>query len=207
MYVAKKFPRNDSLSAWVGLLPARQARPALSSAVTVDVAIIGAGFAGLSAARRLSQLDANLRVAVLEAGVVGEGATGRNSGFIIDLPHEVSAEDFGDTSTERARRDITLYRSAIGLATDMAEQYGWGREILDPCGRYSVAISAKGDAHIRTYAQQLKGLGSRTRSSMPRASTRSPAAGSIPRACTCPGRSWCSRRPISARLRTACGAR
>ncbi|QXI31064.1 NAD(P)/FAD-dependent oxidoreductase [Pseudomonas vanderleydeniana] len=159
MYVAKKFPRNDSLSAWVGLLPARQARPALSSAVTVDVAIIGAGFAGLSAARRLSQLDANLRVAVLEAGVVGEGATGRNSGFIIDLPHEVSAEDFGDTSTERARRDITLYRSAIGLATDMAEQYGWGREILDPCGRYSVAISAKGDAHIRTYAQQLKGLG------------------------------------------------
>jgi len=159
MYVAKKFPKNSSLSAWVGMLPARAPTPSLKGAVTADVAIIGAGFAGLSAARRLSQLDPNLQVVVLEAGVVGEGATGRNSGFIIDLPHEVSAEDFGGSSTERARRDITLYRTAIGLATNMAQEYGWGREIIDPCGRYSVAISQKGDSHILSYARQLQGLG------------------------------------------------
>lgn len=158
MYVATKFPKNSSLSAWVAMLAARVPTEPLEGAVTADVAIIGAGFAGLSAARRLSQLDPTLRVAVLEAGIVGEGATGRNSGFIIDLPHEVSSEDFGGTSTDRARRDITLYRTAIGLATDMAQEYGWGRDIIDPCGRYSVAISQKGDAHILTYARQLQGL-------------------------------------------------
>jgi glycine/D-amino acid oxidase-like deaminating enzyme len=159
MYVATKFPKNSSRSAWVEMLPLRAPTTSLHGAVIADVAIIGAGFAGLSAARRLSQLDPTLRVAVLEAGVVGEGATGRNSGFIIDLPHEVSSEDFGGTSTERARRDIKLYRTAISLATDMAEENGWGREIIDPCGRYSVAISQKGDAHIVTYARQLQGLG------------------------------------------------
>lgn len=159
MYVATKFPKNSSRSAWVEMLAPRNPTLSLQGDVRADVAIIGAGFAGLSAARRLSQLDPTLRVAVLEAGVVGEGATGRNSGFIIDLPHEVSSEDFGDSSTERARRDITLYRTAIGLATDMAQEFGWGREILDPCGRYSVAISQKGDAHISSYAQQLQGLG------------------------------------------------
>ncbi|BAP44890.1 FAD-dependent oxidoreductase [Pseudomonas sp. StFLB209] len=159
MYVASKFPKHNSLSGWVAMLAQRKPAPLLSSVVSVDVAIIGAGFAGLSAARRLSQLDPTLKVAVLEAGVVGEGATGRNSGFIIDLPHEVSSEDFGDTSTERARRDIFLYRTAIGLATDMADEFGWGREVLDRCGRYSVAISAKGDEHIRSYARQLDGLG------------------------------------------------
>ena len=159
MYVATKFPKNSSRSAWVEMLPPRVPTPSLQGAMTADVAIIGAGFAGLSAARRLSQLDPTLRVAVLEAGVVGEGATGRNSGFIIDLPHEVSSEDFGDTSTERARRDIKLYRTAISLATDMAEENGWGREIIDPCGRYSVAISQKGDALIVSYARQLQGLG------------------------------------------------
>lgn len=158
MYVATKFPKNSSLSAWVAMLPARIPTLPLEGAVTVDVAIIGAGFAGLSAARRLSQLDPTLRVAILEAGVVAEGATGRNSGFIIDLPHEVSSEDFGGSSTDRARRDITLYRTAIGLATDMAQEHGWGRDIIDPCGRYSVAISEKGDAHIKAYARQLQGL-------------------------------------------------
>src|SRR3546814_5375975 len=127
------------------MLPARIPTLPLEGAVTVDVAIIGAGFAGLSAARRLSQLDPTLRVAILEAGVVAEGATGRNSGFIIDLPHEVSSEDFGGSSTDRAKRDITLYRTAIGLATDMTQEYGWGRDIIDPCGRYSVAISEKGE--------------------------------------------------------------
>lgn len=159
MYVATKFPKNNSRSAWVEMLAPRNPALSLQGNISADVAIIGAGFAGLSAARRLSQLDPSLRVAVLEAGVVAEGATGRNSGFIIDLPHEVSSEDFGDTSTERARRDITLYRTAIGLATDMAQEFGWGREILDSCGRYSVAISQKGDAHIVSYARQLQGLG------------------------------------------------
>lgn len=158
MYVATKFPKNSSLSAWVAMLPARVPTLPLEGAVTADVAIIGAGFAGLSAARRLSQLDPTLRVAILEAGAVAEGATGRNSGFIIDLPHEVSSEDFGGSSTDRARRDITLYRTAIGLAMDMAQEHGWGRDIIDPCGRYSVAISQKGDAHIKAYARQLQGL-------------------------------------------------
>ncbi|MFS2068109.1 NAD(P)/FAD-dependent oxidoreductase [Pseudomonas sp. CT11-2] len=159
MYVATKFPKNSSRSAWVEMLAPRAPTTSLHGDVIADVAIIGAGFAGLSAARRLSQLDPTLRVAVLEAGVVGEGATGRNSGFIIDLPHEVSSEDFGGTSTERALRDIKIYRTAISLATDMAEENGWGPEIIDPCGRYSVAISQKGDAHIVTYARQLQGLG------------------------------------------------
>ena len=64
--------------------------------------MIGAGFAGLSAARRLAQIDPTLTVAVLEAGVVGDGPAGRNSGFIIDLPHEVSSEDYGGDSLRKA---------------------------------------------------------------------------------------------------------
>lgn len=158
MFVASKLPKNTGVSGWVAMLPARAPKPPLEGSITADIAIIGGGFAGLSAARRLSQLDPGLRVAVLEAGVIGEGATGRNSGFIIDLPHEVSSDDYGGTSADRARRDITMYRTAIGLATEMAEEQGWGRDVFDPCGRYSVAISSQGDEHIRSYAKQLESL-------------------------------------------------
>src|SRR5258708_3644247 len=47
----------------------------------VEVAILGAGFTGLSAARTLAKLGA--RVAVLEAETVGWGASSRNGGMVL----------------------------------------------------------------------------------------------------------------------------
>jgi gamma-glutamylputrescine oxidase len=55
--------------------------PALESRVQADVAILGAGFTGLSAAIELAQ--AGLSVVVLEAVAVGAGASGRNGGQAI----------------------------------------------------------------------------------------------------------------------------
>lgn len=54
-------------------------RPALAGAVKADVAIVGAGFTGLSAALTLARKGVS--VAVLEARFPGWGATGRNGGF------------------------------------------------------------------------------------------------------------------------------
>jgi len=53
--------------------------PSLDGEVSVDLAVIGAGFAGLSAA--LSAAETGARVAVLEARHAGWGASGRNGGF------------------------------------------------------------------------------------------------------------------------------
>src|SRR5580698_11096018 len=47
----------------------------------VDVAVIGAGFTGLSAARTLAKRGAN--VAVLEANTIGWGASSRNGGMVL----------------------------------------------------------------------------------------------------------------------------
>ena len=48
---------------------------------TVDVAVIGAGFTGLSAARTLAKRGA--RVAVLEGETIGWGASSRNGGMVL----------------------------------------------------------------------------------------------------------------------------
>ncbi|MEX0319849.1 MAG: NAD(P)/FAD-dependent oxidoreductase [Ruegeria sp.] len=53
--------------------------PALAGKVKADIAVIGAGFTGLSAALHLAQEGAS--VAVLEAETPGWGASGRNGGF------------------------------------------------------------------------------------------------------------------------------
>lgn len=53
--------------------------PAAQGKITCDVAIIGAGYTGLSAALKLAQSGSD--VVVLEAQVPGWGASGRNGGF------------------------------------------------------------------------------------------------------------------------------
>ena len=62
----------------VGMPTADAAYPLPES---VDVAVIGAGYTGLSAARTLAKNNA--RVAVLEAETIGWGASSRNGGMVL----------------------------------------------------------------------------------------------------------------------------
>jgi glycine/D-amino acid oxidase-like deaminating enzyme len=113
--------------------------------------IVGAGFAGLSAARRLRQLEPRARVTVLEAGRVAEGAAGRNSGFMIDLPHDL---DLGGLRRCGGRpRDDRLNRQAIAFARGAVEDYQIDRPYFDPAGKVNGAASAAADAHNRSYAR------------------------------------------------------
>ena len=67
--------------------------PVFDTGPAVDVAIVGAGFTGLSAALHLA--EAGVSVAVLDAETPGWGASGRNGGFCclggakLDLPHRI----------------------------------------------------------------------------------------------------------------------
>lgn len=58
-----------------------QSTTARPLALRTDVAIVGAGIAGLSLAYWLTDLAPKLRVCVVDAGDIGEGASGRNAGF------------------------------------------------------------------------------------------------------------------------------
>lgn len=66
-------------SCWWDDTVARCERPSFEGPQTYDVAIIGAGFTGVSAAYHLAKAD--VAVAVLDAQSLGWGASGRNGGF------------------------------------------------------------------------------------------------------------------------------
>lgn len=73
----------------------------------VDVAIIGGGYTGLATAYNLCRDQPGLRVAVLEAAIVGYGASGRNGGFsmtLFGLEPAVTKALFGQTRTIEAHR-------------------------------------------------------------------------------------------------------
>jgi len=79
--------------------------PPLGGDVDVDVAIIGAGVAGIATAYHLA--SAGARVAIVEARTVAEAASGRNAGFLLAGVAEnfvAASRRYGDTNALRIWR-------------------------------------------------------------------------------------------------------
>ncbi len=75
--------RYRARSLWLdGIAGPLVPRPALSCDLDCDVAIVGAGFTGLWTAYYLKQLEAGLRIVVLEREIAGYGPSGRNGGWV-----------------------------------------------------------------------------------------------------------------------------
>jgi len=70
---------------WRDEAPPDEAAPALEDKADADVAIVGGGFTGLWTALELVRRRPSARVVVLEAGRCGDGASGRNGGFLHGL--------------------------------------------------------------------------------------------------------------------------
>ena len=102
----------------------------------IDVAVIGSGLIGLTAAIRLKELDKSLRVIVIERGVLPEGASTRNAGFacfgsltelIEDLKTHSEEEVFG--LVDRRWRGLLKLRARVGDKKLGYEGYG-GYEVF-----------------------------------------------------------------------------
>ncbi len=72
---------------WAELLPKRKPSPPLTGEHRYKWAVIGAGLTGLSCARRLAELHPNDEILLLDARQIGQGASGRNSGFTVSTSH------------------------------------------------------------------------------------------------------------------------
>ena len=76
-------------SLWFATAPEAPTTDTLNGNLSVDVAIVGAGFNGLRAAICLA--EAGQRVCVLDASDIGYGASGRNGGQVNPIGHESPA--------------------------------------------------------------------------------------------------------------------
>lgn len=128
-------------SYWLSTRP-YQPGPALAGDIEVDVAIIGAGFTGLTSAYFLKEAEPGLRVALLEADVVGFGASGRNGGFSmtkIGMMHSLTALRFGKARTVEAHQYADR---AVDLVHRMVVDLGFDCDYEHP-GYLWVATSEK----------------------------------------------------------------
>lgn len=152
----KRLPIENGISGWEAI--SRRTFPLrfLDGHVNVDWLIIGAGFAGLSAARRLLQLRPEDKVVILDASEVGKGTSGRNSGYMIDVPHNLSSSEYSSGGADSTRREMAQNRYAIKFAGQAAEAYGMSRETFDPAGKINAAATVRGMKLNMSFGQSLK---------------------------------------------------
>lgn len=158
-YQAARTPVFNGPAGWREILPPVAPRARLEGAQGCDVAIIGAGFAGLAAARRLRQIDPSLDVVIVEAARVSEGGTGRNSGFMIDLPHELTSSDYAGSGDSHDRALTRLNRHAIDFAAELVAEYAIPEGYFQRSGKINAAASAPGLAANTSYAKHLRDMG------------------------------------------------
>jgi glycine/D-amino acid oxidase-like deaminating enzyme len=111
-------------SLWEATADPAPSHPALIDEVRADVAIVGAGFTGLSAALQIAK-DGR-RAVVLEADTVGWGASGRNGGLVsgkFRVPLHVVASMHG---REEARRLHCTGKQAVETVADLIDKHGIG---------------------------------------------------------------------------------
>jgi len=153
-----QLPVDPGPAAWDAILPTGQIYPTLEGKQTADWLIIGAGFAGLAAARRLRQIHPTDRIVLIEARRIAEGPVGRNSGFMIDLPHNLVSDDYAG-ALEKDRTEAAQNRAAINFALDAASEYEFSAETIVQSGKTNAAATDKGTKHNYDYAAHLKAMG------------------------------------------------
>jgi sarcosine oxidase len=95
----------SSASLWAVTAAPRAASAAVQGPLQVDVAIIGGGFTGLSAALHLAQAGVN--AALFEAAEIGHRASGRNGGQVVPgfkPPPSALIKRFGEHAARRMMR-------------------------------------------------------------------------------------------------------
>lgn len=149
-------PNDDHTCGWYAALPPRTFPvKKLAGQQQADYAIIGAGFAGIAAARRLAAMKPNARIILVDAQCVAEGASGRNSGFVIDLPHKFSLEHPDPTLKQKL---LGLNRSAIAQLQGLVEKHHIECQ-WSAAGKYQGAVGERGEAHLDHFEHLMKDLG------------------------------------------------
>src|SRR6184192_4317532 len=117
---------------------------------TVDVAVIGAGFTGLSAARILAKQTG--KVAVLEAETIGWGASSRNGGMVLTGLKLGVNKLISMYGRERTQRMYATSLASIDCVEQIVREEGIECS-FSRCGHLEVACKRK---HFDDYSRQVE---------------------------------------------------
>jgi glycine/D-amino acid oxidase-like deaminating enzyme len=147
-------------SYWLDSLPKRAPHPPLEDVIDADLCIVGGGYTGLWAALYAKALEPARDVVLLEATRCGNGASGRNGGFVQSSLTHGTANGLSRFPDEIDRLERLGRENFDGLAADLAD-LGIDAE-LERSGDLVVALEPREIADLADEAELLRRFGYET---------------------------------------------
>ena len=147
---------NDSTCSWINDLTPRSNIQTLSSDLDCEWLIIGAGYTGLSAARKLGQLYPNQKILLVDAQLAGEGASSRNSGYLVD-----TTLNDGFTSNkelENYKKKADIYKLGIETVKKFIKEYQVDCD-WNECGKYFASSKVEDKKILENFSDTLSKIG------------------------------------------------
>jgi glycine/D-amino acid oxidase-like deaminating enzyme len=143
---------NDTSCGWINSLDRRSNIKILDKDKSCDWLIIGAGYTGLSAARKLSEIHPNQKIIIVDAQLAGEGASGRNSGYLVDTTLNDGFTSNKDLSNYKKKTDI--YKLGINAVKKFIKEHqvdcDWNES-----GKYFASSSQKDRNILENFSKTL----------------------------------------------------
>ncbi len=146
---------NDNGCGWLNQLPKRLNIKSLNKDLISDYLIIGAGFTGLSSARKLSEINKNNKIIVVDARLAGEGGSSRNSGYLVD-----TTLNDGFTSNkdiENYKKKVKIYELGIKAVKKYIKEYQVDCE-WNESGKYFASSKIQDENKAKSFSKLLTNL-------------------------------------------------
>ncbi len=147
---------NDHSCSWVNDLNPRINVQTLSSDLSCEWLVVGAGYTGLSAARKLGQLYPNQKILLVDAQLAGEGASSRNSGYLVDTT--LNDGFTSDKELENYRKKANIYKLGIEVVKKFIKDYQVDCD-WNECGKYFASSKLKDKNILENFSDTLSKLG------------------------------------------------
>ena len=147
---------NDKGCGWINDLEKRTNIKTLNEDKSCDWLIIGAGYTGLSAARKLSELHPNNKIIIVDAQLAGEGASSRNSGYLVDTTLNDGFTSNKELSNYKKKTEI--YQSGISSVKKFIKKYQVDCD-WNETGKYFATTNKRDKEKLINFANTLTKLG------------------------------------------------
>ena len=146
---------NDNSCGWLNNLQLRKNFKVLDKNQKCDYLIVGAGYTGLSAARKLSEINPNKKIIIVDAQLAGEGSSSRNSGYLVDTTLNDGFTSNKDINNYKTK--VKIYNLGITAVKKFIKQYQVDCD-WNECGKYFASSNIKDISIAKKFSELLSKL-------------------------------------------------